>query len=125
VSGQPLLAGHLSLCRKLVIANPSHKARVGPMLLQGILSKLLFPASKATLELTEKKLVLSEEEIDIQPICSSSASRVSAFDLIVELSLHCLPNAEIVFTILSQLHRSIITMYVFYTSFPLNLSHRC
>ena len=119
-ASQALIAGHLSFCRVLLRGNEQSKAHVGELLLQTMLHKLLFPATKRVVEVKlGTRTLASDIESNVLPICSVPASRVAAFELIIELSLHCLQNLERTIATLTHLQTTAFDKYV-----PFN-SYRC
>ena len=109
---QPLLGGHLSFCRTLLRSSGVDKVAIGDMLVVGIVDVLLFSASMRTVRVRQEGVVVEAGDDNIHPLCSASPARVAAFDLLIEVCLHCGPNFEKVVAALAQLHTVAIGKFV-------------
>ena len=110
--GQPLLAGHLLLFRKLLIGHQSSKVQIGSILLQHILYVLLFPATKSIVDVHSGMITINEQTANVKPICSTPTSRIAAYEVVLELCQNCYANLEQTLGILTQLHGSAIEKFV-------------
>ena len=77
-----------------------HTLFIGHDLISDLISDFLFSASK----LIHNEGHCCRGAVDITPRCTDVASRVAAFDLIVELCLGCYDNLAFAATQLIQLH---------------------
>lgn len=98
-----LLAGHLKLCKALFTCEGINKEEFGKDLLYELLYDFLFPASKLIMDnLNEAR---NDEFLhNFNPKCSSTESRVAAYDLLTELANKCLTNMEHICKHLIRMH---------------------
>ncbi|KAH9492249.1 Ubiquitin carboxyl-terminal hydrolase 24 [Bulinus truncatus] len=98
-----LLAGHLKLIRTLITCEGVDKASYGSSLVSNILHDFLFPASKLMLD-SMSQPTQDSSLMEFNPKCSNSESRVAAYDLLAELSNHCLANLKLICKELLMMH---------------------
>ncbi|KAI2802763.1 putative ubiquitin carboxyl-terminal hydrolase FAF-X [Blomia tropicalis] len=87
------LEGHLKICKELImLLSPDEKCKIGTQnevnFIDFILDEFIFTASKSLCLLQNN--VQDIEEID--PICSTSASLIAAYELLVALCTECAEN---------------------------------
>ncbi len=101
-----LFFGHLKFIRTLLTCENIDKNEFGYDLIRLLLDQFLFPASKRM----SLPIVSSNNENDFnddsapEPKCSTSESRLAAYDVIVELVRNCQDNLKIVVDDLINLH---------------------
>ncbi|CAL1529935.1 unnamed protein product [Lymnaea stagnalis] len=102
-----LLAGHLKLIRTLLTCEGVDKAGHGSSLVSYLLHDFLFPASKLMLD-SMNQPAQDSSLMEFNPKCSNSESRVAAYDLLAELSNHCLANLKLICKELLIMHHQLI-----------------
>lgn len=101
-----LFVGHLKLVRTLLTCENVDKKEIGSAFIHLLIDQFLFPASKRI----SSSIVPSNQENDIsedamfEPKCSTSESRLAAYDVLVELARHCEANLTLVVEELIDLH---------------------
>ncbi len=104
-----LLSGHLRLLEALLTCEGVDKREVGAALIPEVLSSFLFPASKLMRDgaLDRNSSALNFELFkDLNPKCDTPQSRVSAYNVLVELSRNCAPNLSAVSAELVRMHHA-------------------
>ncbi|KAG1670256.1 putative ubiquitin carboxyl-terminal hydrolase FAF-X [Nymphon striatum] len=95
---ESLLEGHLGITRELL-------GYLGPdVKYEELVEDFLFPASKVVLQLRKNKEIPSTEQAI--PVCSSAVTTNAAFDLLVALCTGCVPNLQLVTSMLTDMYYS-------------------
>ncbi|CAF0886485.1 unnamed protein product [Rotaria sordida] len=101
-----LFIGHLKFIRTLLTCENINKNKIGIDFIRLLIDQFLFPASKH-MSLpnvsTNNEYDLNDNSI-FEPKCSTSESRLAAYDVLVELVRHCQANLKIVVDDLINLH---------------------
>ncbi|XP_046339329.2 ubiquitin carboxyl-terminal hydrolase 24-like isoform X2 [Haliotis rufescens] len=98
-----LLGGHLKLIKTLLTCEGVQKKDIGNTLVGELLHDFLFPASKLMMDsLNQSNTEMSLAEFN--PKCSSSDSRVAAYELLTELAYQSPSNLKNVCRQLLQMH---------------------
>ncbi|CAF2054268.1 unnamed protein product [Rotaria magnacalcarata] len=101
-----LFVGHLRFIRTLLTCENINKIEFGIDFIRLIIDQFLFPASKRM----SQPIVPSNNENDLlddsapEPKCSTSESRLAAYDVLVELVRNCRTNLKLVVNDLIHLH---------------------
>ena len=101
-----LFMGHLKFIRTLLTCEDIDKNEVGIELIRLLIDQFLFPASKRM----SSSIVPSNNETDSnddsapEPKCSTSESRIAAYDVLAELVRNCQENLKVVVDDLINLH---------------------
>ncbi|CAF0908766.1 unnamed protein product [Adineta steineri] len=101
-----LFLGHLKFIRTLLTCENIDKNEFGQDFIRLLIDQFLFPASKRM----SLSIVPSNNENDAhddyacEPKCSTSESRLAAYDVLVELVRHCQQNLKLVIEDLIDLH---------------------
>lgn len=98
VADNALLAGHFNLIKTLLTCEKIQRKDTGKILVSDLLNKFLFPASHLISHGNDSN------NIALTPRCSSNESRVSAYELLVELAKGCLKNMEQTVSYLIKMH---------------------
>lgn len=101
-----LFVGHLRFIRTLLTCENINKTELGLDLIRLLIDQFLFPASKRMslpIVSTNNDMDLSDDPTP-EPKCSTSESRLAAYDVLVELVRNCRTNLKIVIDDLIQLH---------------------
>ncbi|CAF2465501.1 unnamed protein product [Rotaria sp. Silwood2] len=101
-----LFMGHLKFVRTLLTCENINKNKIGIDFIRLLIDQFLFPASKhmsLPIVSTNKENDLNDDSI-FEPKCSTSESRLAAYDVLVELVRHCQTNLIIVVDDLINLH---------------------
>ncbi len=104
-----LLSGHLRLLEALLTCEGVDKRQVGAALIPEILASFLFPASKLMRDgvLDRSSSALNFELFkDLNPKCDTPQSRVSAYNVLVELSRNSVSNMAAVASELVRMHHT-------------------
>ncbi|CAF1027234.1 unnamed protein product, partial [Didymodactylos carnosus] len=101
-----LFIGHLHFIRTLLTCENINKIEHGRELIRLLIDQFLFPASKSmTTSVTNNGMVIiSNDDTVPEPKCSTSESRLAAYDVLVELARHCRENLNIIVDDLIMLH---------------------
>lgn len=102
-----LFLGHLKFIRTLLTCEHIDKNQCGHDLIHLLLEQFLFPASKRTVLSMVSTPIAENDSIDDsapEPKCSTSESRLAAYDVLVELIRHCPTNLKVVVDELVNLH---------------------
>jgi ubiquitin carboxyl-terminal hydrolase 9/24 len=105
-----LFVGHLKFIRTLLTCENINKNEFGTDFIRLLIDQFLFPASKnmsLQIKPSANEITSSNDLIDDsvpEPKCSTSESRLAAYDVLVELVRHCQANLIIVVDDLINLH---------------------
>ncbi len=97
-----LFIGHLKFIRTLLTCENIDKNKIGVELIRLLIDQFLFPASKRMSSSNNEND--SIDDLIFEPKCSTSESRLAAYDVLVELVRHCEPNLKIVIEDITNLH---------------------
>ena len=101
-----LFLGHLKFIRTLLTCENIDKNQCGNELIRLLIDQFLFPASKR-MALSMVSTATDNDSTDDsapEPKCSTSESRLAAYDVLVELIRHCPDNLKLVVDELINLH---------------------
>ncbi|CAF3766292.1 unnamed protein product [Rotaria magnacalcarata] len=101
-----LFIGHLKFIRTLLTCENINKNKIGRELIRLLVDQFLFPASKhmsLPIESANNEID-SNDDSAFEPKCSTSESRLAAYDVLVELVRHSQINLKIVVDDLINLH---------------------
>ena len=101
-----LFMGHLRLIRTLLTCENINKIEFGIDFIRLVIDQFLFPASKSmslTLGPSNNENDLLDDSVP-EPKCSTSESRLAAYDVLVELVRNCRTNLKLVVDDLIDLH---------------------
>ncbi|CAF4573224.1 unnamed protein product [Rotaria sp. Silwood1] len=101
-----LFMGHLKFIRTLLTCENIDKNKIGTKFIRLLIDQFLFPASKhMSLSIVSRNNEndLNDDSI-FEPKCSTSESRLAAYDVLVELVRNCQTNLKIVVDDLINLH---------------------
>jgi ubiquitin carboxyl-terminal hydrolase 9/24 len=99
-----LFLGHLKFIRTLLTCENIDKNEFGYDLIRLLIDQFLFPASKRMSLPIVPENDLNDDLAAPEPKCSTSESRLAAYDVLVELVRNCQANLKIVVDDLINLH---------------------
>lgn len=101
-----LFVGHLKFIRTLLTCENINKTKIGNEFIRLLIDQFLFPASKrmsSSIESSNNENDASDDSA-YEPRCSTSESRLAAYDVLVELVRYCQKNLDLVVDDLINLH---------------------
>ncbi|TRY69996.1 hypothetical protein TCAL_02811 [Tigriopus californicus] len=97
-----LLAGHLKLVETLLTCEGIDKKKLGKKLVFNLLASFLFPASRIRTDASDP--CSRKQNLNFNPKCDNTESRVAAYNLLIQLAKGCSSNASLIVGELIQIH---------------------